>query len=582
MPWRMPLNVLVGCAAPGVAYLGVRELHPTYPSMTFLVLVAAATAVGTPAGVVAAVASAPVIAVSVRTPDPWDAFVFLAIALAVPVLAERGRRNSERLRRSERLYRNLVESLPVGLYLDAPDGSALNLYSNPALLEMFGWTAEEWKSPGFLGGILHPDDRDRVLADTEPVDGSPFELTYRLRARDGSYRTILDRGSLVLDHAGEPAHVQGVLLDVTAQKELEAAALVASRRYQSLVENLPLVTYVEDAREVGKTVYISPQVEELLGYPAERWLSEKDFFFTVLDPVFHEPIKRARGNPRTTQEFRLLAADGSERWIHSERITVNGADGAPMFVQGLWIDLTEKRQLEERLAQQDRLDAVGQLAAGIAHNFNNMLVAIRGYAELASKRPTTDAVLRRDLDVIVGTAERAADLVRHLLAFSRRQVLAPRPTDLRAVLEDLLGMLGQLLGSTVEIELDAPDEPVIAHVDRSQFEQAIVNLAINARDAMPGGGRLTIALREVDDADSGRIVISVSDTGSGIAPDEAGRIFDPFFTTKASGSGLGLATAHGTISQSGGELRLSHTAPGQGTTFEIELPRALSPNVAAA
>jgi PAS domain S-box-containing protein len=511
-------------------------------------------------------------------PDVGDLILLLLALCAVAYLVYRSRLAAVRLRRSQRLYQDLVELLPVGIYLDKPNEEATNIYSNPALVAMFGYPAEAWQDPNFFQSILHPSDRGDVVGHNLPNDTEPFEETYRLRAADGSYRWILDRGILVSDDRGRPQHVQGVLLDITAQKELEAAAVVASRRYQSLVENLPLVTYVEDARDIGTTVYISPQVETLLGYPVERWLSQRDFFFTVLDPAFHERIEDGRTRPRTTQEFRLFAADGTERWIHSDRITVYDADGNPLFVQGLWIDLTEKRDLEQRLAQQDRLDAVGQLAAGIAHNFNNMLVAIRGYAELAAARPSL-AAARSDVEVVIETAERAADIVRHLLAFSRRQVLEPRPTDLRSVLADLLSLLGQLLGSSVEIALDAPEDPVVAHVDRAQLEQAIVNLAINARDAMPDGGTLTIVLREREQEND--ILISVSDTGAGIGAEDASRIFNPFFTTKAQGSGLGLATAHGTISQSGGELRLAHTAPGRGTTFEISLPRAASAAVAA-
>jgi two-component system cell cycle sensor histidine kinase/response regulator CckA len=513
--------------------------------------------------------------------DLGDAVLLLLLAVSVAFVVYRARRDASRLRHSEQLYRALVEKLPVGLYLDKPDGSAANLYSNPALVEMFGYAAERWHEPEFFASILHPDDHAHVIG-IGTVSDDPFEETYRLRASDGTWRWVVDRGVLISDDSGCPLHVQGVLFDITAQKELEGAAIVASRRYRSLVENMPLVTYVEDARAVGTTVYISPQIETLLGYPAERWLAEKDFFFKVLDPAFHEQINAARGDGRTTQEFRVFAADGSERWIHSERITVFDVDGEPMFVQGLWVDLTEKRQLEARLAQQDRLEAVGQLAAGIAHNFNNMLVAIRGYAELGARRQSLGEV-GRDLGVIVDTAERAADLVRHLMAFSGRQMLAPRPTDMRAVIDDLRDMLSQLLGSQIRIEIDARPGAFIAHVDRAHIEQALVNLAINARDAMPDGGTLTISLHEVFDGEGhGGAVISVTDTGTGIDPEHADRIFDPFFTTKATGTGLGLATAHGTISQSGGQLRLAQTSPGGGTTFEIYLPQPEAELAAAA
>ncbi|MFZ1879451.1 MAG: ATP-binding protein [Gaiellaceae bacterium] len=353
-------------------------------------------------------------------------------------------------------------------------------------------------------------------------------------------------------------------------------------RYQSLVEDLPIVTYIEAAGNVGQALYVSPQIEALLGYPAERWLAGDDHFFTVLHPDDHSRIRQARaaGETRTTQEFRLIAADGSERWIHSERSTINDENGEPLYVHGLWIDLTERRELELIVRQQDRLDAVGQLAGGVAHDFNNMLLAIRGRAELAARRTDIDAV-RQDLAVIEATADRSAELVRRLLAFSGRQTLQPQPIDIRIVIGELLDLVRELIGSPVAIVFAPPSAPVIAFVDRAQIEQVLVNLALNARDAMPAGGLLTIVLRDLarepGGGDAG-VLIAVSDTGTGIPPAVERRIFDPFFTTKAeNGSGLGLATAHGVIQQSGGHIRVAHTAEGEGTTFEIFLPSANSP-----
>ena len=349
-------------------------------------------------------------------------------------------------------------------------------------------------------------------------------------------------------------------------------------QYQSLVEDLPIVTYIEAAGNVGHAVYISPQVEALLGYPVERWLSTDDHFFSVLHPEDHERIRqsRATGSPRTTQEFRLIAADGTERWIHSERSTINDAHGVPLYVHGLWIDLTERREAESILRQKDRLDAVGQLAGGVAHDFNNMLLAIRGRAELAANRPDLESA-KEDLAVIRSSADRSAELVRRLLAFSGRQTLQPQRIDIRGVIDELLLLLHGALDVNVEVAFDLPPSPVIAFVDQAQIEQVIVNLAVNARDAMPAGGTLTIFVRDLSQgpADDGGALITVSDTGTGISRDVLHRIFDPFFTTKEErGSGLGLATAHGIVQQSGGHIRVAYTAEGEGTTFEVFLPSA--------
>ena len=465
----------------------------------------------------------------------------------------------------------LVEQLPVGLYLDLPDASATNVYSNPEIVRMLGHPASDWEGRGdFFASILHPDDRERVLGHVRAgLESGRFDDSYRLRHRDGSYRWIADRGRLVHDEHGEPLYVQGVFLDVTAEKDAEAQAAVSQHQYESLVTRLPIVTYVEDAAALGQTMYISPQVVDLLGYPVERWLNEKDFFFKVVDPAFIDGVKSDRdaGRVETVRELRLFTADGSERWVDSRRTLVTDEEGTPLYVLGFWVDTTARRELEEQLRRHERLDAVGELAAGLAHNFNNMLLAITGYAEFAASRNSV-ADVQRDIAVIQETSDRAAKLVHDLLAFSRRQSLVPEPVDLRDVIENILGLLRQLLGVQIAIRFEPPAEPAIATIDRSQFEQVLVNLAINARDAMPDGGELTIDLREDDEF----IMVAVSDTGSGIPPQIVQHVFDPFLTTKETGSGLGLSSAYGTIRQCGGNIRVARTAAGEGTTIEIALP----------
>ena len=517
------------------------------------------------------------VTVAGRDPSVRDGLLVVAAAAVSAGLALWRRRDRPQLLSSEHRYRMLVEELPVGLYLDLPNAAATNVYSNPEIVRMLGYPAERWaRDPGFFESILHPDDRDRVLAHVrEGIESGRFDDVYRLRHADGSYRWIADRGRLVHDEHGKPLYVQGVFLDVTARKEAEMHAEDAQRQYESLVTRLPLVTYIEDATALGKTVYISPQVVDLLGYPVNRWLNEKDFFFRVVDPAFAGAVRtdRTAGNVETVREVRLIAADGTERWVDSRRTLVTDDDGTPLYVLGFWVDTTSRRQLEQQLRRHERLDAVGELAAGLAHNFNNMLLAINGYAEFAAARDTLNEV-HRDLEVIRETGDRAARLVHDLLSFSRRQSLAPEPADLREVIEKVLGLLRQLLGPQIEIRFETPDAPAIASIDATQFEQVLVNLAINARDAMPYGGELAIELREQEDADGRVILVAVSDTGAGIPEQIVEHVFDPFLTTKETGSGLGLSSAYGTIRQCGGNIRVAHTGAGEGTTFEITLPVA--------
>ena len=246
----------------------------------------------------------------------------------------------------------------------------------------------------------------------------------------------------------------------------------------------------------------------------------------------------------------------------------------PEFVPGRHLfvlrDITERRVLEDQLRQAQKMEAVGQLAGGIAHDFNNLLTVIAGYGEIARRRIGAGPGVN-ELGEIQRAAERAGELTRQLLAFARRQVLEPVPLDVNRVATGLAPMLSRLLGETIEIAMLAGDElpPVLA--DRVQLEQVVINLAINARDAMPGGGTLAIETSFSD----GHVRLAVSDTGSGIEPELLERIFEPFYTTKevGLGTGLGLATVHGIVTQSGGRVDVV-SSPGMGSTFTVLLPAA--------
>jgi nitrogen-specific signal transduction histidine kinase/CheY-like chemotaxis protein len=261
-----------------------------------------------------------------------------------------------------------------------------------------------------------------------------------------------------------------------------------------------------------------------------------------------------------------------------------GPSGEMLGAFAVIVDLSERKRLEEQLRQAQKMEAVGQLAGGIAHDFNNLLTAISGYVGLALERVDGDPKLRRDLGEVARAGERAADLTRQLLAFSRRQVLQPATFDLNEAVRETSGLLGRLLGEHIRIvtSLDPAGCPILA--DRGQIEQVLMNLAVNARDAQPAGGTLAIETETVSldaeeaepDLAPGRYVaLRVSDTGSGMDPVTAAHAFEPFFTTKepGKGTGLGLATVYGIVTQSGGRIRMSST-PGAGTSFEILLARS--------
>jgi PAS domain S-box-containing protein len=289
-----------------------------------------------------------------------------------------------------------------------------------------------------------------------------------------------------------------------------------------------------------------------------------------------------RGEPATLL-FRIVGLRGTERWMetHASPLSLGGETTAVLSITR---DVTERKRLEEQLLHVQKMDALGRLAGGVAHDFSNALTVIIGFTELAETRLQSGEPIRDELVEVKRAAGRASELVRRLLAFSRRQVLRPRALDMNQAIANLARMVARLIGQEIVLTLDlAPDAPPV-HIDEGQFEQALVNLAINARDAMPEGGRLTIATRRAttrpeDLGDYPRdhpwLVVSVSDTGGGMDAGTRARLFEPFFTTKppGEGTGLGLSIVYGIVRQSGGRITV-RSEPDRGTVFRIWLPSA--------
>jgi PAS domain S-box-containing protein len=342
----------------------------------------------------------------------------------------------------------------------------------------------------------------------------------------------------------------------------------------------------------GHWLKVPPRLCRLLGLEEHRLLGTSiDELLHPEDAVMGGWEHLVRGETRTVDlETRWRRPDGKPLWMYLNASLVQGTAGEPLYLLLYLRDITERKSLEDQLRQAQKMEAVGQLAGGIAHDFNNLLTAILGSTELLLADTPPGDPRREDVQEISRSAHRAAALVRQLLAYSRKQVLQPRRVDLNAIVRDMGAMLRRVVGEPIELRLDL--DPGLGHVtaDPGQLEQVIANLGVNARDAMPRGGTLTITTTNVtgrgvtaaaDEAlpAAGPLVsLAVTDTGIGMDDEVRGRLFEPFFTTKelGRGTGLGLATVYGIVRQSGGHIQV-RSRPGEGSSFTVYLPRAEAP-----
>jgi PAS domain S-box-containing protein len=410
-------------------------------------------------------------------------------------------------------------------------------------------------------------------------DGAPFGV---LVAMSYAPRSFTEEDSNFL---ASVAHLIG---SVIRRDRIAALRLQAEEEMRSTAERFRMIT--DNAQDIIYRLrvgadpgfeYISPVVASILGVTPEEFYADPDLSLKFLheDDVEQVASSRVEEQPSDTMLVRWLHPDGCVVWCERRTKQFFDERGSLVAIEGIIRDVSERvtqeerrRSLEEQLRQSQKLEALGQLAGGIAHDFNNLLLAMRGYGDLALRRlERGDHAVQDDIGEMLEATDRAAALTNQLLAFARRQQLNPEVLDLCEVLENMDRLLRLLIGEQVDLVTLHGDEPVLVKADRGQLEQVITNLGVNARDAMPGGGRLEI---EVASDGAGHAVLSVTDTGCGIDDETAARLFEPFFTTKGDkGTGLGLATVHGIVSQSGGRISVSSEL-GAGTTFRIFLPLA--------
>jgi len=367
----------------------------------------------------------------------------------------------------------------------------------------------------------------------------------------------------------------------------------ASRILATLIEASPLAIVTFDPE--GIVTMWNPAAERIFGWSESEALgSHLPFVPAEKQAEFRGLRKRAmQGEVFTEPELHRRRADGSPIVVSVSTSPLRRPDGTIYGIMSILTDITYVRSMEEQLRQSQKMEAVGRLAGGVAHDFNNLLTAISGYSDLLLHRLPAYSTLRRNVEEIRKAGDRAAALTRQLLAFSRRQVLQPKVLDLNTVVTNMGQMLHRLIGEDIELATDLSPSLSLVKADPGQIEQVIVNLAVNARDAMPDGGRITIATADADLSHAyaaahpevrpgPHVLLSVADTGHGMSDETQAHLFEPFFTTKerGKGTGLGLATVYGIVQQSGGHIRVN-SATNRGSTFLIYLPRVEAPEDSA-
>jgi PAS domain S-box-containing protein len=582
------------------------------------------------------------------------------IADSEAVEAER-QRLAEALSASEAQYRALVEQVPAIIYTAALDQASTTLYVSPQIEKLLGLSQDDWANdPDFWRKRLHPDDRERVLAELHRSheSGDPFRCEYRMLACDGRVVWFHDEAAVVQDAAGNPLVLLGTMLDITERKQAEeelesyrehleksvaertAALTTANKQLQQeiverqraeeairesrqtllrVVENMPVLFDALD--EQGVALFWNKECERATGYSAEEIVGNaKSLELLCPDPEYRAWVAeqlQELNHDYHDWEIEIQRKDGERRiiaWSNTSRHhPVPG-----WWSWGTGVDVTERvrveealresnhrleetlaelRETQEKMVQQERLAAVGQLAAGIAHDFNNILASMVLYTQMSLRTDELSPQVRQRLETIAQQARRATDLIQQILDFSRRAVIERRPLLLDSFLGEVVELLRRTLPENILIDLicepvpsadGTPDvEGRQAHTieaDPTRVQQAIVNLALNARDAMPGGGELHITLsrtagpKGIKCVTCGQVIegewvqVAVTDTGTGIPPDVLPHIFEPFFTTRAPlGSGLGLAQVYGIVKQHEGHIAVE-TELGRGTTFKLYWP----------
>jgi PAS domain S-box-containing protein len=502
------------------------------------------------------------------------------------------RRAEAALRQGEEEFRAIFEVASIGM-AQADPGTGQWLRVNRKMCAITGYSADELLQL-HVPDITHPEDRQRDWELFQGVvrgEASEYRHEKRYVRKDASVAWVNVNMTVVRDAAGQPRRTMATIEDITERKRAETALRESEERFRALFELAPDGIYLSDLQ--GRFVDGNKAAEQLVGYAREELIGKS---FLTLNLLSESDLRRAaaalacnaQGEATGPEEYVLTRKDGRQVSLEIRTFPVNLQQQA--LALGVARDITERKQLEAQFRQAQKMEAIGQLAGGVAHDFNNLLAVMRGNADLLlmdaeHNSPQTNECLKH----IAAAAERAAGLTRQLLIFSRKQAIQSEPLALNGLVQNLAKMLKRVIREDIRLECRYADQLPFVQADPGMLEQALLNLVVNAQDALPRGGQLLITTEGVSldaacaqtcpAARAGEFVcLSVSDTGTGIAPEHLESIFEPFFTTKepGKGTGLGLATVYGIVKQHQGWIEVSSQL-GEGTTFRILLPAVPPP-----
>jgi PAS domain S-box-containing protein len=545
-------------------------------------------------------------------------------------VSERRRLEQELRERSQIL--SLAElSAGIGVW-DIDLASGL-VHGTPQFFGIYGLDpASQWVPLETMRGLRHPDDGARVVEGFRRAVSSgadAYEMEYRIIRPDGQTRWVFGRGRVVRDAAGEPVRYSGIDIDVTDRKAAQAALIESQARLRLAHDAVGIGTWDWDI--VSGDIRWSDTQWRLYGMPPSGAGPSYDAWKTAIHPDDRDRAHAALADAVATKggyeaEYRVVHPDGTVRWLAARGTVVTDEAGRPIRLLGVNADVTDRRlaaealervnrdleirvrersaeleaeasrriEAEAQLHQAQKMEAVGQLTGGIAHDFNNLLTVVIGNLDMARRRlrqgtlapgEQLQARVEKSIDMALQGANAAAQLTHRLLAFSRQQMLEPRPLEINQLVVGMSDMIGRTLSETIQVETTLADPLWLVFADAHQLETALLNLIVNARDAMPQGGRVVVGTANVRFAESHGggadtpaageyVMLSVTDTGMGVPKENIEKVFEPFFTTKETGkgSGLGLSMVYGFVKQSGGHVRLE-SEPGKGTSVKLYLPR---------